>query len=91
MLIQTIIQKRMKTDPFQDQNPMTDLGRILDENSLREQLIKLIYKFAKSVTKTSTKVREPKTYNEAINDLIYSNRWRKAIDEVFWNLNSYYI
>lgn len=54
--------------------PRIDLGGILGKNLLRKQLVKPIYKFAKSVTKTSSKVWEPKTYNEAINDFIHNNR-----------------
>lgn len=37
--------------------------------------------FAKSVTKTSSKVREPKTYNEAINNAFHENMWQEDIDE----------
>lgn len=45
--------------------------------------------FAKLVNKTSREVHEPKTYNEVINNLFHENRWREAIDEEFWNLDSY--
>lgn len=48
-----------------------------------------MYKFAKSVTETSNKVREPKIYDKVINDLIHGNRWREAINKILWNLNSY--
>ena len=34
-------------------------------------------------------MRESKTYDEAINDPVYGNRWREAINEEFWNLNSH--
>lgn len=37
--------------------------------------VRFARKFAKSLTKTSSKVYKPKTYNEAIDDLIYRNRW----------------
>ena len=33
-----------------------------------------MYEFAKSVIKTSSKVKEPKIYNKTINDLIYDNK-----------------
>lgn len=36
--------------------------------------IRLVYKLAKSLTKISSKVHKPKTYNEAINNLIYRNK-----------------
>ena len=52
-----------------------------------ERLVKLAQEFAKLVTKTSSKVQKPKTYNEAINDPIHGNRWRRAVDEELWNLN----
>ena len=39
------------------------------------------------MTETSSKVREPKTYDEAINDPIHGNRWREAIDEELGNLD----
>lgn len=61
--------------------PKTDLGRILGKNSLRDGLIRPIYKFIKSVTKTNNKVQKPKTYNKVINNPIYGNRWHKAIDK----------
>ena len=48
-----------------------------------------MYKFAKSVTEINSKIQEPKTYDEPINNPIYENRWRKAIDEKLWNLNSH--
>lgn len=51
------------------------------KNSLRDGIVRLVYKFAKSVTETSHKVREPKTYDEAINDPIYGNRWREGINK----------
>ena len=46
-----------------------------------EGLVKPTYEFAKSVTETSSKEQEPKTYDEAINDPVYTNRWKKAINE----------
>ena len=39
-----------------------------------------------SVTKTSSKVREPKTYDEATSD---GNTWRKAVDEDLCNLDAH--
>lgn len=40
-----------------------------------------MYKFAKSVTKISSKIHKPKTYNEAINNLIHDNRRYEAIND----------
>lgn len=54
-----------------------------------EGLVRPAQEFAKSVTETSSKVREPKTYDKAINDPISGNRWREAIDEELWNLDSH--
>ena len=34
-------------------------------------------------------MREPKTYNEAVNDPIHGNRWREAVDEELWNLDAH--
>lgn len=53
--------------------PRIDLGTDLD--------VKPVYNPAKSLTKISNKVYEPKTYDEAINNLIYKNRWCKTIDK----------
>ena len=36
-------------------------------------------------------MREPKTYNETINDPIHGNKWRKVIDEELWSLDTYQI
>ena len=37
----------------------------------------------KSLTEDCSKVQEPKTYDEVINNLVHGNRWQKAIDEEF--------
>ena len=71
------------------QKPRTDQGRTSGENPPAERLVKLAQEFAKSVSKTSSKVQEPKTYDEAINDPIHGYRWREAIDEELWNLDTY--
>lgn len=73
-LVQAI--RKTKQISIQPLNPKLkiDLSEILNENLLREQLIRHIYKFAKSVTEMSNKVRETKICNKAINDFIYSNR-----------------
>ena len=46
-----------------------------------EGSVQSMQEFAKSVIETSSKMREPKTYDEAINSPMYSNSWCKAIDE----------
>lgn len=52
----------------------TDLVGTSSKNPLGKRLVRRTYKFAKSVTETNSKMCEPKTYNEAINDPIYGNR-----------------
>lgn len=53
--------------------------------------VRPVHKLAKFLTKTNSKVHEPKTYNEAIDNLIHGNQWREAIDKELWNLDSYQI
>ena len=83
-------QSRMRTRGFLDLQhmPKTDQGRETLSNS-PDGLVRLAHKLAKSLTKTSSKVRKPLTYDEVINDPVHGNRWRKAIDEKLWNLDSY--
>lgn len=57
-----------------DPIPRADLGGTSSKNSLGDGLVRPAYEFAKSVTETSSKVREFKTYDEAINDPIHGNR-----------------
>lgn len=59
----------------------TDLGGILGKNLLSERLVKPMHEFAKSVTETSSKMQESKTYNKAINNPIHRNRWQEVIDK----------
>lgn len=61
--------------------PKLNLGGILGKNSLTEGLGKSMQEFAKSVTETSSKVRESKTYNETINDYVNKNKWQEAINK----------
>ena len=79
----------MKIHPLCNLKTRTDLGRTLGKNLLGDKLVRPVYKFVKLVTETSSKVQEPKTYDEAINDLIHENRWQEAIDEELWNLNTH--
>ena len=45
---------------------------------------------AMSITETSSKVYEPKSYDEAIADPIHGTRWRQAIEEEIHNLEIYH-
>ena len=76
-------ESTMRTEGLynQIQKPKIDLGGILGENLSVEELVKPALKFAESVIETSSKVREPKTYNKAISNLIHGYKWRKAIDK----------
>lgn len=65
----------MRTKNSQDLTfmPIIDwLDKIISENL--KYLPKLVYKFAKSVIETSSKVGEPSTYDEVINNLV---NWSK--------------
>lgn len=53
--------------------------------------IKPAWKLVKSLTETNSMVQEVKTYKEAINNLIYENKWYKRINKELQNLNSYRI
>ena len=66
--------------------PRKDLGGTSSKNP-SVGLIRPAQKLAKSVTESSCKVREPKTYNEVVNNSIKGNRWQKSIDEELWNLD----
>lgn len=65
----------------------TNLGRTSSKNFLRNGLIKLAYKFTKSVIETSSKVHKSITYNKVITNPIYRNKWRESMDKELWNLN----
>lgn len=42
-----------------------------------------------SMIETNSKIHKPEIYNEAINDPIYSRRWRETIEEELQNLENY--
>lgn len=46
--------------------------------------VKFVCKFVKSMIKMSNKVNKLKTQDEIINNLIYENRWHKAIAQNFF-------
>ena len=78
----------MRIHPPYNPKSRTDLGGTSGKN-LADGLVRPAQKLAKSVTETSSKVQEPKTYDEAINDPVHWNRRREAIDEELWNLDSH--
>ena len=57
----------------QDPKPKTDLGGTSGKNTI-DRLERSTREFARSVTETSSKVRELTTYDETINDPIHGNR-----------------
>lgn len=61
--------------------PRTDLGT--------DSGVRLVCKLVKSTTKTSSNVHESKTYDKAIDNPIYTNRWCEAIKKELSNLDSY--
>ena len=82
----------MRTNDCHDSSvrrPKIDLDRTSDKNSPADGLVKPACKFAKSFTKINSKFQEPETYNEAIINPVYENKWQKAIDKKLWNLNFY--
>lgn len=60
--------------------PRIDQGGSSGENPSK-RLVKPAQELVKSITETGSKMHEPKTYDETVNDLIIRNRWREAIDE----------
>ena len=78
----------MRIHPPHNPKPRTDLGGTSGKNPI-DELVRPVRELAKSVTETSSKVREPKTYDEAINNSVHGNRWREAINEKLWNLDSH--
>lgn len=62
------------------QRPRTDQGETSGENSPK-RLRRLTRKFPMSVTETINKVCEPKTFDKGVNNLVFENRWREAIDK----------
>ena len=69
------------------QRPRTDPSGTSGKNPL-DGLVRPTQELAKLVTETSSKVREPKTYDEAVNDPINGNGWQEAIDKELWILDS---
>lgn len=78
--------KQIKIHLFYDQKPKTDLSGTISENPV-DKLVRLMQKLAKSVTEISSKIRQPKIYDEVINNSVHGKRWPEAIEEEFWNLD----
>lgn len=57
-----------------------DLGGTSDKNLL-DILAKSIQKLIKLITETNSNLRNLKTYDKTINNLISRHRWQKAINE----------
>ena len=53
------------------------------DNNIEEQEV------AMSLTEANSKIHEPKSYDEAIDDPIHGRRWREAIEEELQNLESH--
>lgn len=65
----------MRIHFFLDPKPRTDLGRTSGKNLLlRDELVSIAYKVAKSVAETNSKMQEPKTYDEIINNPVHESR-----------------
>lgn len=56
-----------------DLKPRTNLDGTTGKN-FANGLVKPVQELAKSVTETSSKMQEPKTYDEAINNTIHRNK-----------------
>lgn len=44
---------------------------------------------AMPVSETSSKIHEPKSYDESVADPIHGTRWRQAVDEELHSLNQH--
>lgn len=77
----TVRQPRMRVESTHNlllaQRPRTNLGETSNKN-LSDELVRSVQELAKSVIETSSKVRELKIYNEAINNPINRNRWQEV-------------
>lgn len=71
----------MKIDLPHNLKPKINLSGTSGKNLLKNGLVKPLYRFVKSVTKTYSEMQKLKIYNKTINNIIYRNRWRETIDE----------
>ena len=74
----------MKIQPSHNLKARADLDGTLGKN-LADGLVRPVQELTKAVTETSSKLREPKTHDKAINNPVHGNRWRRAINEELWN------
>ena len=63
----------MRIHPLYDPKSRIDLGGTSGKNPA-DGLVRPMQELAKSVTETNSKMREPKIYVEAINNLVHGNR-----------------
>lgn len=63
----------MRINLFLNLKLKIDLDETLIKKLLKNKLVRPTCKFVKLVTKINNKMQELKTYNEAINNLIYKN------------------
>lgn len=87
LTIITWSQLRVEISPDPKES-RSNQGKISGENS-SNRWVQPAWELVKSVTQTNSKMREPKTYNDVINNLLHRNICQKAINEEFWNLDSY--
>ena len=73
-LNESSIRLESPQDRLVTQRPRTNLGGTIDKNPSNRLVRSVHLEFAKLVTETSSKVREPKIYNKTINNSIYKNR-----------------
>ncbi len=65
-------------------NPIkTPIETLTESESVDEE------KVAISITRTTRKIYEPKSYNEVVNDLVYDRYWKKAIEKELQNFKSH--
>lgn len=63
----------MRIHPSHNPKPRTHLGGTAS-NSPVDRLVKPVQELVKSGTETSSKLKEPKTYDEIINNAVHRNR-----------------
>lgn len=71
----------MKIYHFYNLKLRINLDEILNKNFVKNKLVKQIYKIAKLVIETNSKMRKLKSYNKIINNLICKNRYYEVIDK----------
>lgn len=75
--VESLVKSAIKTkDPHNQlvQKPKTNLGWTLGKNPFVKKIVRPVYEFAKLMTEINSKMREFKTYNKSINNLIHRNK-----------------